>query len=108
MTLLVRNKTALVDEFTYIKFIVIPKMNCKIPFSSSVKIASMLPFTMAQTVEGGNSSVTAMRIFVANFLIFRSSELSVNTNNVLIDDIVFICRTATRMIKEISHNTTNI
>ena len=87
--MLARNKTALVDEFTYIKLIVIPKMNCKFPFPFSVNVDSILPLIMAQNI-GGNSNVIAMRIFVANFLIFRSSEFSLNTSNVFIDEIVFI------------------
>ena len=68
--MLARNKTALVDEFVYTKFIVIPKMNCKFPLPSSVKVASILPLSMAQTLPGGTGNVFAIKIFVANFLTF--------------------------------------
>ena len=88
--MLARNKTASVDEFTNTKFIVISKLNRKIPFALSVNESSVIPVNTAQTILGGTSNAIAMRIFVANYLIFRSSELSVNTRDVFIDEIVFI------------------
>ena len=101
LTFLARNKTVLVDDFTDTKFFVIPKMNCKVTFPSSVNVASILPLIMTQTMQGGNSNYISMRIFVDIFLIFQSSEISVNTSNVSIDDIVSTWRTVTRIIKEI-------
>ena len=42
-TLLVRNKTAFVNEFKWTMINVIPNMNCRFSFSSSVNVASILP-----------------------------------------------------------------
>ena len=49
LTLLARNKKALVNEFKWAKIIVIPKMSCNHPFPSSVNVVCILSRTMLQT-----------------------------------------------------------
>ena len=70
LTLLARNKTAFVNEFKRAVCIVFSNMNCRFPFSLSVNVASILPSTMAQIMQGDNCTVTQMRIFIANLLFF--------------------------------------
>ena len=83
-TLFIRNKTAFVNEFKWAVFNVIPNMKCRFPFSSSVSVPSIVRRTMAQMMQGGNSTVTEMRIFVANLLIFRSKWLAGNISTVFL------------------------
>ena len=42
LALLTRNKTALINEFKWARFIVIPKTNCKRPFFLFVKCSQYL------------------------------------------------------------------
>ena len=83
-------------------------MNCRFPFSLSVNVSSIVRRIMAQFMQGGNSTVTEMRIFVANFVIFQSSGLAGNTSTVFLENIIFSRRITTRMTKITSHNRTNI